>query len=256
MNLKIAGFLSLLVLAAALVVGANAWKASLTVKQITVDGNRIVGTNEILQLTQLPRGTLLYRVDLMTIQRKVMGHYYIKDALVERNLPSTIRISVIERIPIAMTEQSDALYLDEEGFVLPRTISRKLFDLPMISGIPEHAPLKLGSIVAQPDLKEALLLLGVMKEVNRPLYHNISEVNIRGGGDIVLFSAEGGVPIIFGRGNIAGKLANLEAFWNDVVRVRGPQNLQYIDLRYQDQIVVRWNLQALAKTPADVNHHT
>jgi cell division protein FtsQ len=250
MNMKIAYLLCLVTVAVALVIGANAWKSSLTVKQITVDGNRIVGTNEILQLTQVPKGTLLYRADLMAIQRNVMGHYYIKDALIERNLPSTIHITVVERIPIAMTDRAETLYLDEDGFVLPRTISRKLFDLPIISGIPEHAVLKPGSVVTQPDLKEALLLLGVMKEVNRPLYHNISEVHMRDGGDILLYSAEGGVPIIFGRGDISGKLANLEAFWNDVVRVRGPQNLQYIDLRYQDQIVVRWNPEPPAKKPA------
>jgi cell division septal protein FtsQ len=192
---------------------------------------------------------------LMAIQRKVMGHYYIKDALVERNLPSTIHISVIERIPIAMTDHSETLYLDEDGFVLPRTISQRLFDLPIISGIPEQAPLKLGSVVTQPDLKEALLLLGVLKEVNRPMYHSISEVHIRNGGDIILYSAEGGVPIIFGQGDISNKLVNLEAFWNEVVRVRGSQNLQYIDLRYENQIVVRWNQEQPAKKSAGVNSH-
>lgn len=240
MNVRIAGLLGLIIVAVVLVIGANAWKSSLTVKQITVDGNRIVGTNEILQLTEIPRGTLLYRADLMAIQRRVMGHYYVKDALIERNLPSTIHITVTERIPIAMIDCGETLYLDEDGFILPRTISRKLFDLPVISGMPEHAPMKLGAIVTQPDLREALLLLGVMKEVNRPMYHNISEVHVRNGGDIVLYSAEGGVPIIFGRGDVSNKLVNLEAFWNEVVRVRGLQNLKYIDLRYEDQIVVRW----------------
>jgi cell division septal protein FtsQ len=65
----------------------------------------------------------------------------------------------------------------------------------------------------------------------------------------VLFAAEGGVPIIFGRGELASKIARLEVFWNDVARARGPQNLQYVDLRYQDQVVARWtNDQAPAKT--------
>ncbi len=57
----------------------------------------------------------------------------------------------------------------------------------------------------------------------------------------MLYSAEGGVPIIFGRGELPSKLVRLETFWNDIVRTRGPQNLQYVDLRYQDQIVARWN---------------
>jgi len=50
-----------------------------------------------------------------------------------------------------------------------------------------------------------------------------------------------GVPMIFGRGEIAMMLVRLEAFWNDVVHERGSDNLQYVDLRFDDQVVVRWN---------------
>ena len=79
--------------------------------------------------------------------------------------------------------------------------------------------------------------------MNRPLYHNISEIQLRNGGDIVLYSAEGGVPIIFGRGEMSDKITRLETFWNDIVRTRGVQDLQYVDLRYQGQIVARWSQQ-------------
>ena len=57
----------------------------------------------------------------------------------------------------------------------------------------------------------------------------------------MLYTAEGGVPVLFGRGNSASKLVRLEAFWNTIVRERGTASLQYIDLRFNDQIVVRWN---------------
>jgi cell division septal protein FtsQ len=98
----------------------------------------------------------------------------------------------------------------------------------------------LGSIIKQPDIIEALQLLTTMKTVNRPMYHNISEVQVRNGGDIVVYSAEGGVPIIFGRDDMPSKLVRLETFWNNIVRTRGTQLLQYVDLRYQDQVVVSW----------------
>jgi cell division protein FtsQ len=225
----------------ALVLGANAWKSSLKVKQIKVDGNRIVGTNEILQLTQIPLDNLLYQTDLTTIQRNVMSHHYIKDVIVERNLPNTIHITVIERIPIAIVDRTEIHYLDESGFVLPRTVSKKLLDIPIISGIPPTESLTLGSTVSQQDVKEALLLLTTLKIVNRPMYHNISEVQVRNGGDIVFYSIEGSVPIIFGRGELSSKIVKLETFWNEIVRTRGPQHLMYLDLRYQDQIVARWN---------------
>jgi cell division protein FtsQ len=235
------GVLALIAIAICLVCGANAWKSSLRIKQIIVDGNRIVGTNEILQLTQVQMNTLLYKIDLTAIQRNVMSHPYIKDAVVERSLPNSIHVQVVERVPIAIVNRPETMYVDENGVVLPRSISHRLFDLPMISGISANEPLALGSIIKQPDIIEALQLLATMKIVNRPMYHNISEVQVRNGGDIVVYSAEGGVPIIFGRNEIPDKLVRLESFWNNVVQARGTQLLQYIDLRYQDQIVARWN---------------
>jgi len=47
--------------------------------------------------------------------------------------------------------------------------------------------------------------------------------------------------VLFGRGDVAGKMVKLDAFWNEFVHERGAQELQYIDLRFDDQVVVRWN---------------
>jgi cell division protein FtsQ len=241
MKHKVFGVSAIIGIVVILVFCANGWKSSLKVKEIRIEGNRLVGTNEVSQLTQVQLGSLLYEADLTAIQRNVMSHYYIKDVVVERNLPSAIRIVVTERIPVAMVNSSQPFYFDQDGMVLPKSNARKIFDLPMISGVMNNGQLVLGSIVIQSDVQEAVRLLSALKAVNRPMYHNISEVQVRNGGDIVLFAAEGGVPIIFGRGEIASKLVRLESFWNDIVKTRGPQTLQYVDLRYQDQIVARWN---------------
>ncbi len=235
------GFTILIILSICLVFGANAWKSNLLVKQIKISGNKVIGVNEIIQLTQVQTNTLLFDVDLTSIQRNIISHYYIKDAIVERNLPSTISISIVEREPVAITIRNETFYLDEDGVILPRVISRKLFDLPIISGISASVPLKYGSSIAQDDVIESLKILMLMKKANRPLYHTISEVLVRNGGDIILYTTEGNVPIIFGRGEIASKLVLLETFWNDVARVHGPQNLKYVDLRYRDQVITKWN---------------
>jgi hypothetical protein len=63
------------------------------------------------------------------------------------------------------------------------------------------------------------------------------------GGDITLFSVDAGAPIIFGRGDAARKLYLLQTFWRNVVKVQGPEKLQSIDLRFEDQVVAKWNQQ-------------
>jgi cell division protein FtsQ len=234
------GLLLVLTVVGVLIVAANLWKSSLIVKRLTVEGNRIVETNEILQLAHVTKGMKMYDIDLTLIQKDVMSHHFIKDVIVQRDLPVTLKITVTEREPIAMVNRNNILYLDAEGIVLPHSISREVFDLPLITGIPTSVPVTVGSRIVQTDVREALSILSAAKMVNKELYHLISEIKLRNGGDIVLYSAEEGIPIIFGRGDIVGKLIRLETFWKDIVREKGPQQLQYVDLRYADQVVVRW----------------
>jgi cell division septal protein FtsQ len=209
-----------------------------------VEGNRIVGTNEIVQLTQIRPGTLLYRADLTAIQRNVTSHYYIKDAVVERNLPNTISVAVSERVPIAIINRTETLYVDGQGVVLPRSVSKKLFDLPVISGIPQSEDLALGSTIHDAQVCQALQLLLTMRSIDHEMYYNISEIQVHTTGDIVLYAVENSVPIIFGTGDTANKFAELEAFWGEYVKTRGAGALQYVDLRYKDQIVAKWSPEA------------
>ncbi|MBI3004024.1 MAG: FtsQ-type POTRA domain-containing protein [Ignavibacteriales bacterium] len=232
---------ALLVMTLGLIAFSNYWKSSLKLKEIVIEGTRIVDKNELLQLSQVQTGTLLYDVDLTAVQKNVLSHHYVKDVTVERNLPSSIRVSITERLPLALVNGSEIKYLDEEGVVLPHSVSKALFDLPVLSGVPASVTMKLGSRIGNQDVQEALSILSTAKLVSRELFHLISEVQIRRG-DIVLYSAEWGVPIIFGRGEAPAKLVRLETFWNEIVRERGAQNLQYVDLRYDDQVVVRWKM--------------
>lgn len=236
-----AALLVLIVCTLVLVVGANAWKSGLPVTQFVVEGNRIVSRNEIVQLMEVQKGMSLYKTDLTAIQRSVESHFYVKRANVERDLPNTIRVQVEERLPLAVINGEGLKYLDAEGVVLPHSDSRMLFDLPVISGIESSVDLSPGARVSSEEVQEALDILVALKIANRELFHRISEVELHRGGDIVLYAAEGGVPILFGRGDIANKLVRLETFWYTTVIVRGVQNLQYVDVRYDGQIIARWN---------------
>jgi cell division protein FtsQ len=235
------GLLILLATLVGLIAFANVWKSSLKVAHVTLTGNRIVDANELFQLASVKHGSLIYDIDLKEIQKNLLSHYYIKDVIVERNLPSTIQLTVEERTPIALVNRSDAVYLDEEGVILPHSISKALFDLPVLTGVKLGPQISYGAIVQDSDAHEALKILTIARLVNSELYHLISEIELRNGHDIVMYTAEGGVPVIVGEGNIVDKLARLDAFWNDVIRQRGLQTLQYVDLRYDDQVVARWS---------------
>jgi cell division protein FtsQ len=236
--------LVLLIVLTGLIAFANVWKSGLKVAFVTLQGNSIVEANELFQLAHVKRGLPIYDVDLTAIQKNLLSHYYIREAVVERNLPSTIQLTVVERTPIALVNRVETVYLDEDGVILPHSISKALFDLPVLTGVRLNSSLSFGGVVDDPNTYEALEILRAAKLVNSELYHLISEIQLRDGKDPIMYTAEGGVPIIVGEGNIVDKLVRLETFWNNVIRDRGVQNLQYVDLRYDDQVVARWSSQA------------
>jgi cell division protein FtsQ len=239
-TMVVIGFGTLVVLGGALVTGANLWKSGLVVKNVVVLGNRVIDTNEILQLAHITEGSRLYDLDLLEIQRDVVSHYFLKAAVVERDPPSTVRITVTERTPVAMINTGEVRFLDGDGVVLPHAVSGELFDLPFISGIPQDARTEVGSTLTHPDIREALEILVAAPVVSPELSHLLSEIHLRSGGDVILYAAEGAVPILFGRGDAPKKLLLLDTFWKNAVLKQGSASVQYIDIRFTDQVVVKW----------------
>ena len=225
---------------AVIAVGGNLWKSGLRVKHVEVEGTVNVSKNQVIQLADVVVGASMYDLDLTLVQQNVTSHYFIKSVVVERNLPGTIRISITERTPLAVLPGTILMYVDEDGVVLPPTNERVVYDLPVISGLPATDSLFPGRLVKSPDGREAIVLLWTLRHGNREMFHRLSEVRLRNGGDIVLYSSESGVPIIFGHGRVVDKLARLEAFWETEVALRGVRNLQYVDVRYEDQVIARW----------------
>ena len=239
--LRVTLFLSVMMIIG---IGGNLWKAGLLVKTITVEGALNVPANQVVQLSGIEIGSSMYDLDLTLIQRNVESHYFVKRVIVERNLPGTVRLAVTERTPLAILPLGQMLYIDEEGVVLPPTNARIVYDLPVISGVQSGTIFTPGEKAGGDDIDEAVRLLWTVRHGNRDLFHRISEVRLRDGGDIVLYSAEWGVPIVFGHGNIPDKVARLEAFWSDEVSLIGARHLEYVDVRYDNQVIARWKTSA------------
>lgn len=221
-------------------VGANVWKGGLKVGGVRVEGTRVLAEEEILRLAGVKGGEDLFAVDLFAVRDRVRANMYVQEVSVKRDVPDRIVIRVTERTPAALLAGEPALYLDREGIVLPPARSRSLFDLPVISGAGAGARLAPGSPARHPAVAEALDILATAERIGDDAYRRISEVRLDGERDIILYTAESGVPVVFGRGDVAVKLAKFEAFWREVVRPVGAFALEYVDLRYRDQVVVRW----------------
>ncbi len=222
-------------------VRANLWKRDLLVESVKTSGNRIVATADILKLGGVQKRSKLFDVNLADVQRRVKTHPYLSAVSINRNAPGGITINVVEREPIAALGTERLLFLDPEGVLLPSLRADQAFDVPVVTGVMPNGEWISGHRVSAECLLDALRLLSTAKSISDDLYRRISEVHIMENREMLLYTAEMGVPVVFGRGDEVTKLMKFDGFWRDVVSRRGTQDLQYIDVRFEDQVVVRWN---------------
>ena len=220
--------------------GTAVWRENRTVRRVFVEGNRIVPANELVRMTGITAGKELYAVDLNALEEAILKQFYIRSVVAEREFPDAIRIRVEERQPIAAMSHGATLFFDEEGFVLPHYQSGVVFDVPFITGFPETQAMTPGQNALNPSVLYAVDLLKKAKELDGDLYHLISEIHVDSNGDVVLYSSDAGVTIVFGKDDEMQKLTMLRAFWKKVVLQRGADRLQLVDLRYADQVIARW----------------
>lgn len=233
--------IGLLVLCIGTIIWANLWKNDMRVTDIRVNGNLILTDKDVLSLADIKKEQRLFNVDLLAVQNRVVQNAFVKSASVNREVPNRISISVNERVPLAVVALDKMCYLDTDGIVLPPARSENIFDLPVLTGSLDPANFRLGKEITDPDVREALGILSTAKQLDDGLYRRISEIHIEHGKDIVVYTAEYGIPVIFGHGDIGMKLVKLDGFWKEIVYHRGANDLDYIDLRFADQVVVRWN---------------
>lgn len=225
----------------ALALKANAWKLDLPISGVHVEGNAIVTTAEVLKLAGIPKEEKLFALDLAAVRERIRRNPFLREVSVNRQGPEGISIEVVERQPVAIVAAEVLLYVDEEGVVLPPAHSELLFDLPVITGAVPASDCVPGKQMTHTAMREALRLVVLSRMISEDLFRRISDVQVLGTGELVFHTAEAGVPVFLGTGSLGEKLVAFDGFWRAIVDRRGPQQLQQVDLRFVDQVVVRWS---------------
>lgn len=203
-------------------------------KMIEINGVSIIDKEDIFNLIDLPIGKRLFDIDLKLSEEIILENPYVKNVKISRGLPSKILILIEEYEPVALINQGDIYAVDKDGILLPFISPPKVFDLPIISGVEKVKP-AFGKRISSEKIYKALSLLNGAKMINKSLYYNISELNLKN--NIKMYTADTGTEILLGKGDFAKKLASLDAFFSQYEDSQ--KELFYIDLRYRDQLVTR-----------------
>lgn len=104
------------------------------VRTTTVAGTRVLSRQQVLAAAAIAPHTPVAGVDTAAAKARLMAIPRVKDAWVERSLPHTIAISIVERTPAAALPQPDGSYqiVDSDGVAFDTAATA--------SAIPAHVP--------------------------------------------------------------------------------------------------------------------
>jgi cell division protein FtsQ len=158
------GILTLVLLSTA---AAAATRSSLLdVAQVKIRGAQHTGVPEILRAAELHRHRLMVEVHADAMTRRLGRLPWVERAEVEREWPATVRIAIVERVPVASVGAAGGGWAlaDRTGRVLAKHAAPAR-DLPQITGgAPAGPP---GSFVAVP-VRNALVAAAAMPAALRP----------------------------------------------------------------------------------------
>lgn len=210
------------------------------INMIEVTGNRLLSGSSYLKFTKLNDYSLFKDISLSVIKSRFERHPYIEKADVEYLSGHIARVVVTEKkIEAVLIYKEEPNFLTDEYELLPVLQNTKLTDLPVIINPEMDQPFKLYSKIKNADIDQAFKIIVAAKLASKKIARRLSEINLRGGGEIVL-SFSGIKPLVlFGRGETAEKMVYLDAVLDGFTDGNSlAENSDYIDLRFPNEIYI------------------
>ena len=127
----------------------------LRVADIRVEGRETTDRETILDALGAHPGTPILAVDPVRAKQQLESLPWVRSALIERRLPDTIYVRLVEREPMALWQHGGKIELiDRSGAVIPVTRLDRFAKLPMVVGenAASHAAELLAMLSSEPDL--------------------------------------------------------------------------------------------------------
>lgn len=213
-----------------------AWmmNSSWNVHEITVEGNHFTTAESIIKASELQPGVKPDSLQALKMIQQIEKLPYIAEARLEPNPPASVKIVVIEREPIGLIASGNTIViLDNKGVKMP-VVAGKVPDLPIVYGFSAS----MRDTLKGPAFQAVSAFLTVLKK--DPLARaSISEIGFDRQKGIVAISQRGNARLYFGHGEFEKRLNGLHAFIAQIARSRGMEAFEWIDFRFDHQVITR-----------------
>ncbi len=206
--------------------------------QIEIQGTHILTRADVLELCGVKPGEKLLTVKPNEVVGKLLQSPYIKAASAVRSLPATLRITIVERRPLAFIYGRGLNLIDDEGYLLPVPRRPQRWNLPFISGVKE----RLGTLGRRTTAAQALQAVKVLSFINYmgPLLKEIvAEVDVARPDYLQLALIRGGARIKLDYENYQENLYVLSEYLNKYFDWQTLPEIKYMDVRFANQLIVK-----------------
>ncbi|MCL2760032.1 MAG: FtsQ-type POTRA domain-containing protein [Desulfuromonadales bacterium] len=211
-------------------------RAFFKVDKINISGLERLSKDEVQQMASVKQGDDLLKLNISKIGEQLSKNPWIANVKVQRNLPDSVSISIVERKPVAIVSMGYLYYMDSNGDVFKPLQEGDNLDFPVVTGLSEDDFIKDPS-GAKETLAGVLELLKDMRQSgSQVLMSDISEIHYDKGYGYTMFTLSNGLPIRVGMDDFGNKIQRFCKIYNELQLQLS--NLQYVDLDYADRIVI------------------
>jgi cell division protein FtsQ len=239
---------------------------SYVLRRIEIQTTGALAPDQIRRWAGVATGQNLLALDLSRIKRDLELVPAIRSATLERVLPNTLRLRIVEREPLAEVQVVRTLpsgtvalttfHLDQDGCVLPPLDARQRakprpqaeVDYPLISGLDsgEVAP---GRRITAPPVRAALGLITAFDESPMVGLDELRRIDL-GVGETLQVTTALGAQVTFSIRDVERQLRR----WREIYDYgqRTQRHLGWLDLAVSNNVPARW-LEASAQPPMPPN---
>lgn len=247
------------------IVVSGLWKDKSTIKKVELAGNITLSKEEIFDFAKLNDSMICSNeLTLDMIESRISKHPNIKKVVVSKDA-ATVKIDISEKNPFAVASNGKEMFLvDDQLSLYNLKKDHKDIDIPVITGLSSQLGTDTYGKNDLKDLKIAQYIISQSIKINKSLYNYISEINFADSSMITLVTSDDATPVYFVdygalmnktkpetvnvirdinnntlRAAIDSKLVQLNGFLKQVRVYRTSNSFKYIDMRFNDMIIVK-----------------
>ena len=201
--------------------------ARFAIRHVQIAGAEHTARADLDAIINRYSGSNLFHLDIAKLRHEVASLQWVSRVEIEKTLPDTLRILIVERTPVALAETGQGVsYVDDRGAAFAAlTPAVGDPDLPLITG------------AASAELPRCVAVLRQLRAQDPELYARVSEVRPMPPSGFTFFDRQL-------RASIYANEQDLPAKWRDFYAIAAaehfaPGDVAYADLRFGGRVVLK-----------------